>query len=75
MIDRVDVFAQKNKVGTLALTKDKKVAFQYSENWLKNGFPINPFKLPLTNQVFISSSPKSVSNQIFIQTIYQKTSL
>lgn len=57
MIDRVDVFAQKNKVGTLALTKDKKVAFQYSENWLKNGFPINPFKLPLTNQVFISSSP------------------
>lgn len=57
MIDRVDVFAEKNKVGTLALTKDKKVAFQYSENWLKKGFPINPFKLPLTNQVFISSSP------------------
>lgn len=57
MIDRVDIFAQKNKVGTLALTKDKKVAFQYGENWLKNGFPINPFKLPLTNQVFISSSP------------------
>ncbi len=57
MIDRVDVFAEKNKVGTLALTKEKKVAFQYSENWLKKGFPINPFKLPLTNQVFISSSP------------------
>ena len=57
MIDKVDVFAGKKKVGTLALTKDKKVAFQYSQEWLKDGFSINPFKLPLSNEVFIASSP------------------
>ena len=57
MIERVDVFANKIKVGTLALTKDNKVAFQYSDEWIKNGFSINPFKLPLSSKVFISSSP------------------
>ena len=57
MIERIDVFANKKKVGTLALTKDKKVAFQYSEQWIKDGFSINPFRLPLSNNVFISTSP------------------
>lgn len=57
MNERIDVFANKIKVGTLALTKDNKVAFQYSEEWIRNGFSINPFKLPLSNRVFISNSP------------------
>lgn len=57
MNKRIDVFADKIKVGTLALTHDNRVAFQYSEDWLKNGFSINPFKLPLSSQVFISTSP------------------
>lgn len=57
MNEIVNVFASKIKVGTLALTKDNRIAFQYSEEWLKNGFSINPFKLPLSSRVFISSSP------------------
>ncbi len=57
MIKKIDVFANKIKVGTIALTKGKQVAFQYSEEWLKKGFSINPIKLPLANQVFISTSP------------------
>lgn len=57
MIRRIDVFANKTKVGTLALTNDNRVAFQYDNNWLKNGFSINPFKLPLTKQLFFSTSP------------------
>ena len=57
MNEIVNVFANKIKVGTLALTKDNRIAFQYSEEWLKNGFSINPFKLPLSSRVFISSSP------------------
>lgn len=40
-------------VGTLALTADRRIAFQYSEEWLENGFSISPFSLPLNNQVFI----------------------
>ena len=57
MIEKIDVFAYGQKVGTLALTRDMKIAFQYSDNWVKSGFSINPFKLPLTNKVFIATSP------------------
>ena len=57
MVEKVDVFANKIKVGTLALTKDNRVAFQYSDKWLKEGFSLNPFKLPLSSRVYISSSP------------------
>ena len=55
MIKRIDVFAKGLKVGTLALTNDKRVAFQYSEEWTKNGFSINPLKLPLTKDIYYSS--------------------
>ncbi len=39
--------------GTLALTPEKKAAFEYADEWLNNGFPISPFSLPLKKQVFI----------------------
>ena len=42
-------------VGTLAMTADHKVAFQYSEEWLEYGFSISPFSLPLKDQVFVPS--------------------
>ncbi|MBO4667902.1 MAG: HipA N-terminal domain-containing protein, partial [Bacilli bacterium] len=57
MIKRIDVFAHKIKVGTLALTNDNRVAFQYDDEWLNKGFSINPFKLPLSKQLFFSTSP------------------
>lgn len=41
------------QVGTLALTPDKKAAFEYTEEWLEDGFSISPFSLPLKKQVFI----------------------
>jgi serine/threonine-protein kinase HipA len=40
-------------VGTLAMTGNGKVAFSYDSDWLKNGFSISPFSLPLKNKVFI----------------------
>lgn len=46
-----------DEVGTLALTADKKAAFAYSESWLKNGFSISPFSLPLKPQVFVPDKP------------------
>lgn len=57
MIKKIDVYASKIKVGTLALTNDNRVAFQYTDEWVKNGFSINPFKLPLSMQLFFASSP------------------
>ncbi|MBQ3253835.1 MAG: type II toxin-antitoxin system HipA family toxin [Acholeplasmatales bacterium] len=51
------VYFNDKLVGTLAENKDKKVLFQYDKNWQKNGFSINPFILPLTNEVFIPKKP------------------
>ena len=57
MIRKTEVFTNKIKVGTLALTNDNKVAFQYTDEWVEKGFSINPFKLPLSKQLFYASSP------------------
>lgn len=42
-------------VGRLALTSDNLMAFEYDVNWLRNGFSISPFKLPLEKKVFIAN--------------------
>ena len=44
-------------VGTLALTKDNKVAFEYDDKWIERGFSISPFSLPLEKRVFIPTKP------------------
>ena len=36
----LQVFYDEKLVGTLAMTADHKAAFQYSEEWIENGFPI-----------------------------------
>lgn len=53
--DTLNVFYDNRHVGTLALTSSHKVAFQYSEEWLQNGFSISPFSLPLEKKVFVPS--------------------
>ena len=45
-------------VGNMALTPDMRVAFQYDENWIKNGFSISPFTLPLNDSVFVPEDMK-----------------
>lgn len=44
-------------VGTLALTEDKRAAFEYTDDWITHGFSISPFSLPLEKRVFIPSKP------------------
>lgn len=58
----LEVYYKKKLVGTLAETEDKLVAFQYYREWLKNGFSISPFSLPLRDNVFI---PEGDSRRIF----------
>ena len=43
-------FYDEKLVGTLAMTADRKAAFQYSEEWIENGFPISPFSLPIKSR-------------------------
>ena len=49
----LEVYYKDRLVGKLALTADHKAAFQYSDQWLENGFSISPFSLPLKKQVFV----------------------
>lgn len=42
-------------VGHLALTSEHLAAFEYDSVWLRNGFSISPFKLPLEKKVFVAS--------------------
>ena len=57
MLKKIDVYKSQQKVGTLAVTNENSIAFQYSKEWQESGFSLNPFKLPLSNKVFIASSP------------------
>ena len=49
----LEAFIGEQKVGTLALYKGRLVAFEYNEGWLREGFSISPFSLPLQKKVFI----------------------
>lgn len=50
---KIDVFYNQKKVGILAINHEKKVAFEYDDEWIKTGFSISPFSLPLRKQVFL----------------------
>ncbi len=49
----LEVLYEGRKVGTLALYQKWLGAFQYDEDWLKDGFSISPRSLPLDDRVFI----------------------
>ena len=59
---KIDVYIDGHIVGTLAETPRKLVAFQYSDEWLKTGFEISPFSLPLEPGVFV---PKDKNLETF----------
>lgn len=50
---KLEVYYHDEPVGYLAETADHMIAFQYSDNWLRNGFSISPLSLPLNNSVFV----------------------
>lgn len=52
-ITKLYVKYHRRLVGTLAQMANGKIAFQYSKEWLENGFSLNPFSLPLRPDVFI----------------------
>lgn len=52
-INKLEVFYNNRKVGTLALLDNKYCAFEYDDDWLIDGFSISPFSLPLEKKVFI----------------------
>lgn len=49
----LNVFLNGHMVGTLAITADHLVAFEYTQEWIDTGFSISPFSLPLQKGVFL----------------------
>lgn len=54
-VNTLDVLLDNKQVGTLAETPEGTIAFQYSEDWIREGFSISPRSLPLDNQVFVAN--------------------
>ena len=52
-LNRLDVFYHNRPVGTMALYQNRLAAFEYDSDWLKDGFSVNPFSLPLEKKVFM----------------------
>ena len=52
-IKQLKVLYEGRTVGTMALYQKYLAAFQYSEEWLSEGFPISPFSLSLGKKVFV----------------------
>lgn len=54
-IDRLTVKYHDDVVGTIALTPDnKRLAFEYSPQWIAEGFSISPLELPLKGGLFLA---------------------
>ncbi len=50
----LNVKINNRQLGRLAIGNDKKCLFEYNAEWLKNGFSISPFFLPLKSGVFVA---------------------
>ena len=55
-IKQMEVIYNDRIVGRLALTKEGLCAFEYTAEWIKDGFSISPFELPLRSGVFVARS-------------------
>lgn len=55
-VKKLDVCIAGVKVGTLAVTDNYLCAFEYSDEWLMNGYSISLFSLPLEKKVYIPKS-------------------
>ena len=51
----VEVWMGGNRIGRVAQNKDRLAMFEYDTDWLRNGFAISPFHLPLEQRLFIAS--------------------
>lgn len=55
MIDKLTVKYHGEVVGILSLTPDNRLCvFEYSKDWLSDGFSLSPFELPLKSGLFIA---------------------
>ena len=52
-LNKVDIFYHDRQVGTMALYENRLAVFEYDGEWLRDGFSVSPFSLPLEKKVFV----------------------
>ncbi len=55
-VDKLDVYLGGKKIGTMAPYQRYRTAFEYDDEWLRQGGSISPFSLPLQSGVKISKA-------------------
>lgn len=68
-LNKLDIFYHNRPVGTMALYQKRLAAFEYSRDWLADGFSISPFSLPLEKQVFVPQKTLSRVFFAYLQTV------
>lgn len=66
----IQVFYDGKVVGQLAM-RGHSTSFEYDDDWIKTGFPISPFSLPLEKQVLLLLSLISTDYSVPLQIVYQ----
>lgn len=56
-VKKLTVIYNGSTVGYLAEVSKGRIGFQYDEQWVKNGFSISPFSLPLSNEIYYCAKP------------------
>jgi len=51
-MEKLDIQLGTQNIGVLSIDNHRRALFEYAEDWLKNGFSISPFYLPLKAGVF-----------------------
>ncbi len=52
----VEVTMGSRKVGRIAMDRDGRALFEYDADWIRNGFSISPFHLPLESRLFTADA-------------------
>ena len=52
----IEVVMDSRKVGRLALNGNGQALFEYDSDWIRNGFSISPFRLPLESRLFTADA-------------------
>ena len=58
-IEKIHVFHNEDFVGTLRMTPEgRSCVFEYSPEWIQEGFALSPFELPLKSELLFSQPDK-----------------
>ena len=62
-INKIEVFHNEDFVGILQMTPDGKgCAFEYAQEWIRNGFSLSPLELPLKDGLIFSETETFYNN-------------